>query len=132
MNKICTSLEQSKKLIELGVDVNTADMCYCPIMNIDSGKNEGYLKVPECYSFYEVKDSLVPYLPAWSLSALLDILAKETHNIDEDGHIILSSYKGNWWNISPINCCSEGINESNNPLDAAYEMIVWLLENKKL
>lgn len=28
MNKICTNLEQSKKLIELGIDVNTADMCY--------------------------------------------------------------------------------------------------------
>lgn len=26
MSKICTSLEQSKKLIELGIDVNTADM----------------------------------------------------------------------------------------------------------
>lgn len=28
MNKICTSLEQSKKLVELGLDLNTADMCY--------------------------------------------------------------------------------------------------------
>ena len=28
MNKICTSIEQSKKLIELGIDVNTADMYY--------------------------------------------------------------------------------------------------------
>lgn len=26
MNKICTSIEQSKKLIELGIDINTADM----------------------------------------------------------------------------------------------------------
>lgn len=26
MNKLCTSLEQSKKLIELRIDVNTADM----------------------------------------------------------------------------------------------------------
>jgi len=29
MNKICTSIEQSKKLIELGIDINTADMCWC-------------------------------------------------------------------------------------------------------
>ena len=28
MGKICASQEQSKKLIELGVDVNTADMYY--------------------------------------------------------------------------------------------------------
>ena len=26
MNKICTSIDQSKKLIELGLDVKTADM----------------------------------------------------------------------------------------------------------
>lgn len=28
MNKICTSFKQSKKLIELGIDINTADMHY--------------------------------------------------------------------------------------------------------
>lgn len=28
MSKICTSIEQSKKLIELAVDIGTADMCY--------------------------------------------------------------------------------------------------------
>lgn len=28
MNKICTSLEQSKKPVELGIGVNTADMSY--------------------------------------------------------------------------------------------------------
>ena len=81
MNNICTSIEQSKKLIELGIDVNTADMCYCPTMNIDSGKNEGYLKVPECYPFSEVKDSLIPYLPAWSLSALLGLMPKSIKGI---------------------------------------------------
>ena len=26
MNKICTTIKQSKKLIELGIDINTADM----------------------------------------------------------------------------------------------------------
>lgn len=30
MNNICTSIEQSKKLIELGIDVNSADMRYDP------------------------------------------------------------------------------------------------------
>jgi hypothetical protein len=30
MNKICTDLSQSKKLMELGIDVSTADMRYSP------------------------------------------------------------------------------------------------------
>lgn len=52
MNKICTSLEQSKKLIELGIDIYTADMfwknavsdkyiqCFTPF--VDSGTSIDY------------------------------------------------------------------------------------------
>lgn len=127
MNKICTSIKQSKKLIELGIDVNTADMGW----NVFVDETTRILPIDD-WDLVKNGSSNVKFYPAWSLTALLDILAKETHNIDEDGYIILSSYKGNWWDISPINCCSEGINESNNPLDAAFEMVVWLLENKKI
>ena len=119
MNKICTSLEQSKKLIELGIDVNTGDMCYCPIMNIDLGKNEGYLKVPECYPFSEVKDSLAPYLPAWSLTALLDIIPNWTMDKTDKVNLTCNSY---------YHC--ESFYE--DPVDAAFEMVCWLLENGKL
>ena len=122
MNKICTDISQSRKLIELGIDVNTADMMW--EYNPDK---EVYWDKPTIIpidSYIFIND-----IPAWSLAALLDILAKETHNRDEDGHIVLSSYKGNWWNISPINCISEEIKESNNQLDACYEMVCWLLEN---
>lgn len=34
MNKICTSIEQSQKLIEIGIDTNTADMYYDNILDI--------------------------------------------------------------------------------------------------
>lgn len=120
MNKICTSIEQSNKLIELEIDVNTADMCYCPMMNIDSGKNEGYLEVPECYSFSEVKDFLVPYLPAWSLTALLKLMPKSTISTPNP--------------FCDIYCCRNIEFDmefyAGNPVDAAFEMVCWLLENK--
>ena len=118
MNKICTNLEQSKKLIELGIDRKSSDMYYWCGEDLRIG---GYKAQDEDYD-----------ISAWSLTALLDILAKETHNIDEDGHIVLSSYKGNWWDLSPINCDSEEIKDSNSPLDAAFEMICWLKENGKI
>lgn len=38
--KICTSIEQSKKLIEFGIDVNTADM-YIGNYISKSGKVDG-------------------------------------------------------------------------------------------
>ena len=124
MNKICTSIKQSQKLIELGVDVNTADMYYPNRIGIDN-----YTLPIEWKNGLPL---LSQEIPAWSLSALLDILAKETHNIDEDGHIVLSSYKGNWWDLSPINCGSEEIKDSNSPLDAAFEMVCQLKENHKI
>lgn len=119
--KICTSLEQSKKLMELGIDINTADMCYCPIMNIDSGKNSGYLEVPECYSFSEVKNYLVPYLPTWSLTALLKLIPNYQIQTQDNGIGILYGCKDE---IKII--------EGETPIDAAFEMVCWLLENKKL
>lgn len=124
MNKICTDIEQSKKLIELGIDVNTADMLWTYDFTVND--INGLNIISEQFN-PEENDIL-----AWSLSALLDILAKETRNIDEDGYIVLSSYKGNWWNISSINCVDEEIKESNSPLDAAFEMVCRLLENKKI
>jgi len=140
MNKICTTIEQSKKLIKLGIDINTSDMRYgyiAPYDFSDRMYDGGYDEVPYPKDFLlkNPNFSANEYdgeLPAWSLAALLGILANETHNIDDDGYIILSSYKGNWWNISPINCISEEIKESNNPLDAAFEMVVWLKENWKI
>lgn len=119
MSKICTSLEQSKKLVEFGIDVNTADMFWADGERLAVWNNKEI--------GLDTSD-----VPAWSLTALLNILAKETHNIDEDGRIVLSSYKGNWWNVSTINCISEEIKESNSPLDAAFEMVCWILENKNL
>ena len=118
MNKICTSIEQSQKLIKLGIDVDTADMCY---RIVAYNPNDTHVYQPYCFV-----GTLESDIPAWSLSALLDILAKETHNIDEDGYVTLSSYKGNWWDLSSINCDSEEIKDSNNPLDAAFEMVCWL------
>ena len=63
MNKICTSLEQSKKLMKLGIDVNTADMMW----EYDSDK-ETYWNKPTIIpidSYVFVDD-----IPAWSLTAL--------------------------------------------------------------
>ena len=44
MNKICTSINQSKKLLELGIDVKTADMVYCVELYKEGWKysNEAY------------------------------------------------------------------------------------------
>jgi hypothetical protein len=121
MNKICTSIEQSKKLIELGIDVNTADMYYYD-KNIFSGAMSAFNGV------LLIRGDKFPdnTTPAWSLSALLKILPLPTL---EETPITTTETK---WKCT-IYCDAKYWSElHNNPIDAAFEMVCWLLENKKL
>lgn len=113
MNKICTDIEQSKKLLELGIDVKTADMFWDTL----------FAKKPEAqvnnHHFIDEYDD-EHRVPAWSLSALLDILSEQS--------FIIKTIK-NEFNIDiPIRHCKIWF---SSLLDAAFEMVVWLLENKK-
>ena len=135
--KAYTDINQSKKLAEI-LPLESADMYWLNRhIDLTETKYEVFVidksnKYIDFFNSYAVAIDNNEIIPCWSLAALLGILANETHNIDDDGYIILSSYKGNWWNISPINCISEEIKESNNPLDAAFEMVVRLKQNGKI
>lgn len=62
MEKICTTITQSKKLIELGIDVKTADM--------------GYTRSTKGTYLLVTRGDHVD-VPAWSLAALLDLITDE-------------------------------------------------------
>ena len=109
-NKICTSIEQSKKLIELGIDVNTADMYWW-----SSGKRY-YIEAMDDGDFNEEEG----HIRAWSLSVLLKLIPP--------GNVLLrdalsSKYK-----------CINTVDSDyyDNPLDAVFEMVIWLKENEKI
>ena len=117
MNKICTTREQSQKLIELGIDANTADMVWvCGRLHTDGPKYQ-VLRVKEEVSEPE------NYIPAWSLAALLELIDKNISNVSLE-------YDGSEWFI-----IYEGREEyeyksfvSTCPLDAAFEMVCFLLK----
>ncbi len=109
MNKICTSLEQSQRLIELGIDVNTADMIYNVL-------GESYVRHDTPIDKY--------HTPAWSLSALLELMYNNSYILRNTS---VETNRYNIWTIqrkSPVWC--------KTPLDAAFEMVCWLKENNKL
>ena len=109
MSKICTSQEQSKKLVELGIDVNTADMYYdCNSYGIQ-GKPE--VAVGTVWS----KD-----IPAWSLTALMGLIPK--FSLEKD----ISK------NAGYQSCYNYNTTYSDEPIDAAFEMICWLKKYDKL
>lgn len=112
MSKICTSQEQSKKLVELGIDVNTADMYYdCNSYGIQ-GKPE--VAIGTVWS----KD-----IPAWSLIALLGVMKEPELVRNSEGKWLIRV----WYHNYPY---SKG--GYDNPVDAAFEMICWLKKYDKL
>lgn len=117
--KICTSLEQSKKLIELGIDVNTADMHYSTWTILNEGE---YILSPNQGETIEElqEDYGNQVIPAWSLSALLELIPSS---------VFLYSKLVKWDESYYIEH-REVLYD--NPIDAAFEMVCWLLENKKI
>ena len=119
MNKICTSLEQSKKLLELGIDVSTADMYWWPT------SIRYYIEAMDDGDFNEEEG----HVRAWSLAALSNFI--RPYIADNDGN----NYKfylskdgiGRWVayyksdNVS-IHICEE----SDSMIDVIFEMVCWL------
>lgn len=119
MNKICTSIEQSKKLIELGIDVNTADMHYSTWTILDG---EYVLSPNQGQTIEELQEDYGnQIIPAWSLATLFVILTEQDFTIKAIG---------NEFNIDiPIRHCKIWF---SSLLDAAFEMVCWLKENEKI
>lgn len=119
--KSYTDLEQSKKLAKF-LPIESADMIYIPMMDIDSMSNSGFFDIPECYSFNEFKDSDTKPLPCWSLAALMDVLDRGALFITPQG----------WACQSYINFKAITSDYYDNPIDACIALIEKLYEQKLL
>ena len=123
MNKICTDINQSMKLIELGLDVNTSDMYYPNRTDI---QYQGALPIGMKHG----NSLLAQEIPAWSLSALLDLMPKihgerpklDTGSIQTEKYYVEYPYhestKNDWYSTK---LCDSAV-------DACYEMIIKLNE----
>lgn len=119
MSKISTSVDQSKRLIELGIDVSTADMIYYWFGNFEL--NEEWYELHLGTQRVDGND-----IPAWSLTALLSIIKPVNDNTYTlngtlDGGAMISFEE-----VTNVMFQEEEI------IDAAFEMVCWLLENKKI
>ena len=141
MNKICTSIEQSQKLIDLGIDINTADMRYgyiAPYDFSDRMYEGGYDPTPYHKDFF-IKNpmfSMEEYdgeLYAWSLTALLNIIPKriKDFNILQIG--IAEKVFSIWYDEIGYGVNTELPDITMEfSVDACYEMILKLHELKML
>lgn len=126
MSNIATTIEQSKHLLELGLNPKTADMwwsnrfvywLHTPMIGVATEQNQ-------LYTFKWCEEDI----PAWSLSALLEVMPNNDY-----WEICLWQYKDQRWQ-----CVFDDVEFSNGetkafiadtPIGAAYEMVCWLLEN---
>ena len=123
-----TDLKQSRKLAEI-LPIESADMWwsknfiyYNPTASIGIGTEYN-----DVYTYKFGEDDI----PCWSLVALLDILNNRAYSIDEDAIVTLSSYKTVEWDLSISNSGLNMVTKSD-PIDACYEMILKLHEQKLL
>ena len=131
MFKICTTIEQSKKLIKLGVDVNTADMFWDTLF---AKKPEAQVNNHHLVDEYDDEHRV----PAWSLSVLLSLMPF---------HYIENNNRFGFYQVKGLNKQGETYHfgyKTNNDfflfetswyndvIDAAFEMICWLKENNKI
>lgn len=101
---MCTSIEQSKKLLSLGLDPNTADMFY----------HLGESLVPNV--IYGCNEDFKCYLLAWSLTALLELMPIGSHiEKKKNCYACYAVY------TKPL--------ESSTPIEAAFETVCWLIEH---
>ena len=122
-----TSIEQSKRLIELGLGFNTADMSYPRELYL--GESEYPVVIAD-----DFKVDWTKALPCWSVAALLELMPKQIIYEEESCSPILLSYKNDWYACIYVNKYMEfafdPIGDRETAIEACYEMVCWLLENK--
>lgn len=137
--KSYTDLEQSKKLAEI-IPLESADMTWEQATN---DLTEDFTWKPTMGLDSAIKYNLFSYrnghvLPCWSISALLGFLPY--HLIVNDTRYEFSMHKGLnkdgetymiRYNIDNTDICLYETGYYNNPVDACYEMILKLKENKR-
>lgn len=116
MAQICTTRVQSKKLQELGVSADTADMFY-----------------PLGSSFPEACDSgdnLQVDYPAWSLGALIELMPDRFFYEDVEFKLLLNNkvvrYDNQGANLTLSGCVGENLFEN------CVDMIQWLVNSDNL
>lgn len=70
---ICTTIEQSKRLLELGINPDSADMCYAHANNLYTYP---YKEVKRCENIFNIT-------PAWSFYRLIEMVGSANCLFDE-------------------------------------------------
>jgi len=118
-DNICTSVEQSERLVRMGVEERTADMYY-----VLRHKQPMRLMVRDG----ALPHDLLDVLPAWSLSALIEILPYFIENNGQDYVLLMLKDRVVYWRNGCENLFET---DRDNLIDAVIDAIEWVIETNK-
>lgn len=128
MNNFYTSIEQSKKLLSLGMNPESADMYYTRYQSITNPKEWEYEDTPNVrWEGISFGDKRIFY-PAWSLGALLELMPK-LPRVEYD---LVQRQEECYVAFDDLNKNIHEDYKGNTPFEAVYNMVVWLLEQHYL
>lgn len=124
---IATTKEQSDRLLRCGVSVDTADMCY------DSG-TLSLMKYHDAICERDSRGENYEVVPAWSLSALLELLPKFIPDAGGDFSYALKIQPCNLpgWTVCYYAYSldkGKGYHRSEDVIEACVQLIEWLTAN---
>ena len=118
-----TNLEQSKKLLELGVNPQSADMG----IYIYADDSERYLPIDD-WALHKNGEYGTKFYPSWSVGALIDLMPQSI-GVPTLYFLCVTKLYVEYANaINGVMCYYS--TEENGLIDACCKMIVWLIENK--
>lgn len=114
--KSYTDLEQSKKLAEI-LPIESADIHYERVY-FEGKQSDWFVKLGSPIKSDDI-------IPCWSLATLLEYMNRNFYNIS-------LNYCGSEYTISFDDSERYKTITKDYSIDAAFEMIVWLKENRKI
>lgn len=130
MDKIVLSIDEMKRLRELGIDTKSASICW-----VDGKRVETWDKTIECVWYRSgVLTNDDKYVPTFTLQDILKILESVKYNSIGFPMIFFSyNYSFGVWETCFRNPTDFNISfKDKSPLKCAYDMLVWCAENNIL
>ena len=120
MKRGYTTIEQSKKLLELGIDPCTADMI------IEFGMAD-ILHNPNLTKEHWESMISSDFYPCWSLTALIELMPIIDYNTPNLNQKLDKRY---YYSIRMDNAKRIDTSSYDTPIDAAIEFIEWAVKNR--
>lgn len=123
MKKQVLSPEQMQTLIDLGVDVSGASMCW--VKNTDFCESEYRGRILAIHDEFCYELSCLEPIPTLDLSDILEIFPKKIKEMP----LTITLFADGISHVMYKHSCGFS---GRNPLEAAYQMLLWCIENNHI